>query len=146
MNIFEKLREDHAHQRKIMEALIDTSGDTKTRARLFSELKNNMANHADGEERYFYTPLIAIDLTQEKARHSIAEHHEMDELVEAIEDTELSSPSWLATCKKLKHQLFHHLDEEEKEIFPVAGKVLSDNDKKQLAEQYKLFMDQRDSQ
>lgn len=140
MNIFEKLREDHDHQRHIMESLIDTSGDTKTREALYQELKQNMAAHADAEERYFYVPLIEIDLTQEKARHSIAEHHVMDEMIEKLDETEMDSPAWLATCKKLKHQLFHHLEEEEKEIFPVAGKVLKENQKGNLAEDYAAHM------
>lgn len=140
MNIFEKLREDHDHQRHIMNSLIETSGDTKTRETLYQELKKNMTAHADAEERYFYVPLIDIDLTQEKARHSIAEHHVMDELIEQLDATEMDSSAWLAICKKLKHQLFHHLAEEEKEIFPVAGKVLSETQKSGLAEEYQSHM------
>lgn len=140
MNIFERLREDHDHQRHIMDSLVATSGDTKTREKLFAELKQNMAAHADAEERYFYVPLIEIDLTQEKARHSIAEHHEMDEFIEELEATDMSSSAWLTICKDLQHRLFHHLDEEEKEIFPVAGKVLTETQKSDLGQDYGVHM------
>ena len=43
------------------------------------------------------------NMTQEPSRHGIAEHHEMDELVEKLEDTEASSPAWIAVTKALYH-------------------------------------------
>ena len=33
--------------------------------------------------------MMEFDLTQEKARHSVAEHHELDELDETLEETGL---------------------------------------------------------
>lgn len=36
-----------------------------------------------------------LDIT----RHALAEHHEMDEMVEELEQTDMSSPSWIATAK-----------------------------------------------
>ena len=35
----------------------------------------------------------------------------------------------------------HHLDEEEVEVFPVAGRVLSDDDKASLAQDYRSDME-----
>ncbi|MAQ76729.1 MAG: hemerythrin, partial [Aquimarina sp.] len=74
MNIFEALRKDHEIQRSLLDKLVDTSGDTEKRDEIFKELKKELEIHADGEERFFYVPLIEKDLTQEKSRHSIAEH------------------------------------------------------------------------
>ena len=93
MNIFEALRSSHTTQRSLADNLIKTSGDSKERDLLFKELKAELAAHAAAEERFFYVPLIAHDMTQEPSRHGIAEHHEMDELVEKLEKTELSSPA-----------------------------------------------------
>ena len=93
------------------------------------------------EERFFYVPLIEEDLTQEKARHSIAEHHEMDELVEKLEDTDMSSSAWLVYMKELAHQVEHHLDEEEQEVFQLAGKALTEKEKDKLAKDYQEFME-----
>ena len=79
MNIFEALRRDHDEQRKLLDALVDTSGESSKRKEIFQKLKIALEKHADGEERFFYVPLIDQGKTQEKARHSIAEHHEIDE-------------------------------------------------------------------
>jgi hemerythrin-like domain-containing protein len=136
MNIFEALREDHEVQRTLCDKLVKTSGDNELRKNMFNKLKHELEIHADAEERHFYVPLIESDLTQEKARHSIAEHHEMDELVEKLEDTDMSSPAWLVYMKQLAEKVEHHLDEEEHEVFQMAGKALTEKEKKSLATDY----------
>jgi hemerythrin-like domain-containing protein len=144
MNIFEALRTSHETQRGLADALIKTSGDSKERDALFKELKTELAAHAAAEERFFYVPLIGHDMTQEPSRHGIAEHHEMDELVEKLEGTEASSPAWIAVAKELHHKIFHHLKDEEQGIFQLAGKVLSEAEKLSLAKSYEgEFLSQR---
>lgn len=140
MNIFEALREDHDVQRDLLDRLIRTTGDSDVRDMLFKKLKKELSIHADGEERHFYVPLIDSDKTQEKARHSIAEHHEIDELIERLEETDYDSSSWLKIAKKLQEKVEHHLEEEEHEVFQMAGKVLSENQKKELADSYQKYI------
>ena len=136
MNIFEALRHDHDKQRELVDALIQTHGDTQQRHKLMDELKTELEEHAKFEERYFYNPLMFDDLTHEKARHSVAEHHEIDELIEQLEDTAMSSSAWLVAAKKLHHLVHHHLSEEEHEVFQLAGKALTEGQKESLAKQY----------
>ncbi|MEG3758576.1 hemerythrin domain-containing protein [Pseudoalteromonas carrageenovora] len=140
MNIFEALRHDHDKQRKLVDALIQTHGDTTERHALMNELKTELEDHAKFEERFFYNPLMCDDLTQEKARHSVAEHHEIDELVEQLEDTKMSSSAWLKTAKKLNELVHHHLSEEEREVFQLAGKALTEDQKETLAKRYNKAM------
>ncbi|WP_149274904.1 hemerythrin domain-containing protein [Pareuzebyella sediminis] len=140
MNIFEALREDHDIQRELLDKLVATSGDTEKRDELFKKLKSELENHADGEERYFYKPLIDSDKTQDLARHGIAEHHEIDELIEALEATEYSSSAWLKIVKDLQHKVEHHLEDEEHQFFQMAGKVLSDSKKETLGTDYRQHM------
>ena len=139
-NIFEALRESHDKQRRLLAALTDTHGDSHKREGLFAAVKAELAHHAAAEERYFYVPLMAYDQTQEKARHSVAEHHEIDELVETLEQTDYSSPGWLSSAQKLQHLVTHHLDEEEQEVFQAAGKRLTSDEKTQLARDYEQMM------
>ncbi|ALM21761.1 hypothetical protein JCM19294_2068 [Nonlabens tegetincola] len=140
MNIFEAIREDHEKQRDYCKKLLDTSGDSEFRRNIWEELKKELQIHADAEEKYFYVPLFKDDLTQDKARHSVAEHHEIDELIEKLNDTDFDSSAWLAHMKNLADKVIHHLDEEEHEVFQLAGKSLSENQKKSLASDYKDAM------
>lgn len=136
MNIFEALRESHDRQRSYAEALIKTSGDTPERAEAYRQLKAELQAHETAEERHFYIPLMAFDNGVDLSRHAIAEHHEMDEMMEELDETEMSSPAWLATAKKLADKVHHHLKEEEQKFFQMAGKLLSEKQKEELAGKY----------
>ncbi|MBF5052367.1 hemerythrin HHE cation binding protein [Alcanivorax venustensis ISO4] len=137
MTLFEALREDHDTQRTLLGLLIKTHGDSDGREELFKKVKKALTSHAAAEERALYIPMMELDMTQEKARHSVAEHHEIDELVEELEDTDFSSPGWLAAARKLHDLVTHHLDEEEQEVFQLAGRALSDDAKARLADTYR---------
>ena len=140
MNIFEAIRKDHDIQRELLDKLVETSGDTKTRYSLFKKLKHELEIHANGEERHFYKPLIPVDMMQEHARHGIAEHHEIDELVEKLEKTDQDSSAWLKIAKNLKEKVEHHLEDEEHTFFQLAGKAFNEKQKEELANKYNNYM------
>ena len=136
MNIFEALRLSHDTMRALATQILETQGDSPDRVRLFRELKHELAAHAAAEERCFYLPLIEFDETIAQARHGMAEHHDMDGLVDDLNGTEMSSPAWIAHFTKLRDKVFHHLDDEEHAIFQLGGKVLTEKQKTDLAVAY----------
>ena len=136
MNIFEALRESHERQRTYAKALIRTSGDTPERVDAYKQLKSELQAHETAEERHFYIPLMEFDNGVDLSRHAISEHHEMDEMVEGLEETDPSNPSWLVQAKALSEKVHHHLKEEEHTFFQMAGKLLSDTQKERLASDY----------
>jgi len=140
VDIFTALRSDHEKQRFLMQILVQTTGDSASRREFFQDLKRQLNQHAIAEERYFYAPLIKLDNTIELARHAIAEHHEIDEIIAQLEQTEFSSPVWLKTMKALQHKVLHHLAEEERKFFQQAGKNLNNAQKELLATQYNAEM------
>jgi hemerythrin-like domain-containing protein len=145
MTIFESLRADHMIMRDLAEKLLGTHGDSEARTLLYSALKQQMMAHEKAEERCFYVPLIEHDLTQEMARHSISEHHELDEYLEDLDALSFSSPAWLKLATHMVERLRHHMDEEEHEIFQLAGKALSEKAKTSLAREYAaLMLEERD--
>ena len=140
--IFETLRESHERQRALYSALTETSGDTPERRELFDQLKTELAAHALAEDRHFYVPLMAHDAGIDLSRHAIAEHHEIDEMVEALENSEPSSPAWLPQARKLAEKVEHHLQEEEHRFFQMAGKLLTETQKTKLATSYQKDYDE----
>lgn len=142
MNIFEQIRKDHDTQRDLLDKLVKTSGDTEKRDEIYTCLKKELEIHADAEERYFYKPLISNDMMQEKARHGIAEHHEIDELIEQLDETDYDSSAWLKVAKQLKEKVEHHLEDEEHKFFQLAGKVFTEKEKTSLAKEYTNYMEQ----
>lgn len=140
MQIFEALRLDHDKQRDLINQLTETEGKSEQRQSLYETLKQQLNDHAVAEERYFYVPLMKDDMTQEHSRHGIAEHHQLDKFIEQLDATAMDSPQWLKIAKDLQHKLLHHLEEEEQQIFQLAGKVLSAEQKTDLADSYRELM------
>ena len=136
MDIFEALLQSHERQRELCRRLLSDIGDAAQRQSVFDELRKELAAHETAEERTFYVPLFEHDETVDAARHGIAEHHEMDEMVEDLEKAKAGSAEWLEALGKLVHKIGHHLDEEEQKFFPQAGEVLSDEQKFALAKDY----------
>ncbi|WGI24228.1 hemerythrin domain-containing protein [Halomonas alkaliantarctica] len=136
MTIFEALRKDHDIQRDLLARLVETHGDSDERDSLYKQVRAELQYHAAAEERALYIPMMSIDLTQEKARHSVAEHHEIDELLELLDGTDYSATHWLTHAKQLQDLVTHHLDEEEQEVFQLAGRGLQEKQKTSLASEY----------
>jgi hemerythrin-like domain-containing protein len=143
MTIFESIREDHETQRTLIDLVTKTTGSSDGREELWPRLKRELEAHAAAEERYFYVPLMEHDMTQDAARHSVAEHKEFDDFIEQLDGYDMSGSQWIQTAEELRERLLHHLDEEEKEVFPVAGRVLSDGEKTSLAGEYRADMERR---
>lgn len=142
MTIFEALRVSHDRQRRYVEAVLVTQGDTPERKTAYQQLKDELQAHETAEERFFYIPLMEHDNGVDLSRHAIAEHHEMDELMEKLDETDMSSPTWLATARALGDKVLHHLEEEEQRFFQMAGKLLTEKQKVELARQYNAEFDQ----
>ena len=136
MNIFEALRVSHETQRALAARLLASDPQGPERHTIFLELKRELKAHETAEERCFYVPLFDHDATVNSSRHAISEHHEMDEMVEDLEQQELNAPGWMAAARKLCEKVEHHLKEEETKFFQEAGKVLTEAQKLSLAKEY----------
>ncbi|KAA3644429.1 MAG: hemerythrin domain-containing protein [Proteobacteria bacterium] len=136
MKIDQAIKLDHGIQRDLLSQILATEGDSQERRQLFRQLTQELTIHADAEERHFYVPLIKIDATQDDARHGIAEHHEIEELVAKVKAADFDSSAWLKHAKNLAEKVQHHLAEEERDYFAKANGVLSDEQAEELGNQY----------
>ncbi len=135
--IYDALRESHEIQRSLCRRLLRSQAGTAARADLFKQLRVELAAHEAAEERYLYVPMLMDDMGLDASRHALHEHHELDELVEALQVVDKSGAAWMATAKKLSEKVHHHLREEEKKFFQVSGKIIPDARKIGLARSYR---------
>ena len=137
-NIYDELRASHAKQRRLCSSMVRTlARNPAKREALFRDLRVELAAHAAAEERYLYVPILMYDAGLNSARHALAEHHEMDELVEDLQALDSAGEAWGIKASGLVHKVRHHLKEEETKFFQVSGKLLSPAQKVRLAEQYR---------
>ena len=125
-DIFERLIQDHNHHRQLIKAIEATSGESDERKSLYEEFRTDAKAHASAEEVTLYATLMAEVEMREYARHAAADHHEIDEAIKEVDETDMSSSGWLAKFGKLKETFLDHLKEEEETIFPDARKDLGE--------------------
>ena len=135
--IYDALRESHEIQRSLCRKLLRSPAGSERRLALFRELRLELAAHAAAEERFLYAPILMDDLGLNSSRHALAEHHEIDELVEELEEANATGGSWMAVAHRLTHKVHHHLKEEEKKFFQISGKILTDKQKLTLSKRYR---------
>lgn len=136
MNIYEVLRESHQAQRQLCKELLASEPEVNARKQLFKSLKVELEAHAAAEERFLYAPMMMDDAGLSISRHALAEHHEMEELMQELTTNDPTVQGWLTRAKVLCDKVNHHLDEEEKAFFQLSGKILTATQKTKLAKAY----------
>jgi Hemerythrin HHE cation binding domain len=134
--LFELLHQSHDIQRSLCRQLTATRGNLARRELLFLQLKIELEAHAAAEERFVYCPILLTDAGLSVSRHALSEHHDIEELSEDLSVRDKAGDDWLATARELSEKVRHHLKEEEKKFFKVAGRILGDKQKALLARRY----------
>lgn len=126
--IFERLKQDHDKHRELLDKLLETTGESDERKTLFEELTRELKSHAAAEEQALYSTMLRKPPTTGETRHSVAEHHEIDEALNDLAATDMSEGGWLTKFKSFEHRYRHHIDEEEEDHFPDFEEHLDDDD------------------
>jgi hemerythrin-like domain-containing protein len=101
-------------------------------------LKNlEIKGHAAAEEQALWSTVLRKPEITEDGRHAVAEHHEMDELLNDLAATDMATGGWLTKFRTVKEEYLHHIKEEEGELFPNVEKHLNDADQKYMASVFK---------
>ncbi len=139
MDAITLLREDHKLLRKLSQELADTTERAvETRKKLLKQLEIELKAHTTIEEELFYPAILDASQDIKDARmvaEGIEEHRACDKKV--IPDLHKAAPSSIAysgEAKVLKDYIFHHLREEEEEMFPKARDLISKKDLQELGE------------
>jgi hypothetical protein len=127
-NIFSILKQDHDLHRDLIARIEATIGESDERIKLFRQFTLEVKAHAAAEEQALYSTVMRKpDLTSE-VRHSVAEHHEIEELLNDLAATDMAQGAWLTKFRAMKDRYIHHIDEEEEEHFPDFDKELTTED------------------
>jgi hemerythrin-like domain-containing protein len=127
-DIFDVLKTDHDRHRALLAAVADTQGKSAEREALFEELTLELKAHAAAEEQALYSTVMRKPDLTDSARHSVAEHHEIEEALNDLAATDMATGAWLAKFRDFAHRYTHHIDEEEEEHFPEFAEELSEED------------------
>ena len=129
--IFEDLKADHDRHRAMLAKLADAKPED--REALFEALRIEVTAHAAAEEESLYATMLANPDLRDEARHSVAEHKEIDDYFGELLELDFASDTWAEKFAEMRHRYEHHIDEEEEEMFLAASEKLTEEDEARLA-------------
>lgn len=127
---FELLKQDHQKVKKLfMECQSGGSPE------IFKQIEQELKIHMDVEEKFLYPVLEKHqEELREKTFEAFEEHHVTKQ---ALKETSKVSPNderWKAKISVLMELVDHHVEEEEKQLFPMAKKALDKNQIQEITE------------
>jgi hemerythrin-like domain-containing protein len=123
------LKEDHKKVKGLLGDLEKSSMRSGPRAqKLVAQIDKELEIHTTIEEEIFYPAFRdAVRSKDDRKMYYEAkeEHHVFKLVMPEVREGGMAIEEFAAKCKVLKELVEHHADEEEKEMFPEARKVLS---------------------
>jgi hemerythrin-like domain-containing protein len=146
VGILGELKSDHDKVRDLLKRLNDAEGSSE-QASLFKQVDLELMTHAKLEEEVFYPAYKQAveadtghrDQDEDRALffEAAEEHASVETLLAKMRKADPGSDEFEAQACVLKEQVEHHAKEEEKEMFPVAARVMGRERLEDLAVQMK---------
>jgi hemerythrin superfamily protein len=128
MNAIQLLKHQHREVERLFKEIEQCEDDEREEIRrLFAELADELAAHADIEEELFYPEVKQRD-RKEMVQRAVEEHFEMKQLLAQLLDLEVGSGEFLMTLAQLKDSVLGHVEEEEGEMFPEVQRLFGKED------------------
>ena len=146
MNAIDLLEQQHREVEELFEEF-EGAGENakKTKERVCRELSDQLAMHAEIEEKLFY-PESKQENTEEILRESVEEHLSMKRILADLMDVGSGDDQFDAKMSVLKEQVEHHVEEEEKELFPKVRKSLSKKELEELGDRMQKMFEKLEAQ
>jgi len=126
------LKSDHREVEKLFKQFQDASEDER-RMQLCEQICMELMAHTEIEEEIFYPTCRQFLKDDEIVNEALVEHQAAKDLIEEIRSMDASDEMFDARMQVLQEQIEHHVEEEEKELFPNVQK--SDMDLKNVGQQ-----------
>ncbi|MGB4587789.1 MAG: hemerythrin domain-containing protein [Clostridiaceae bacterium] len=144
MDVFTHIKKEHEEFRKLMDEIASSKSNKKEE--LFKELYVKLAGHHGAEEQLIFPPVLKAVKEEDKevVREMIEEHTLGKYQLSVIEKTSVNDDSWDAKFMVLKEVIEHHMEEEEKEFFSIARKVVPKDKAEELLDEFESIMKKKE--
>ena len=135
-NALNLLKDDHTRLRGLLDKLEQTSErGVKIRENLLEQIEIEIKVHSKIEEEIFYPAYLAAARKKDDKDlfyEATEEHHVVDMVLPELKATSPKSEQFGAKAKVLKELIEHHADEEEKEMFRRARKLMKPDELREV--------------
>jgi hypothetical protein len=142
MDALELLTRQHRELDELFDEFERTGeGAKRTREQLCGRIADVLAVHSTIEEKIFY-PATKHARTRELLREAVEEHLASKRLLSDLLDTNIGEEHFGARMKALRERIGHHVEEEEKDLFPEVKKLLDAKRLEELGEEMEQMADE----
>jgi hemerythrin-like domain-containing protein len=122
------LTADHREVEQLFKQFEDLSDRAKaSKKKLADQICNALILHTTLEEEIFYPAMReATKEAEDKVDEAVVEHASAKDLIAQIQEMDPDDELYDAKVKVLSEQIDHHVEDEEKEMFPMAKKSKMD--------------------
>lgn len=135
MSIFEILKQEHQQVENLF-SLLESSKNSKQISSIFDEIYRELSLHTQAEELSFYPAMYEHSETRPFIDEAEQEHIEAKILLEELKMMSLESPEFMDKMMELKAAVQHHVQEEEEEVFPKVREAMSEDELRQLSQEF----------
>jgi iron-sulfur cluster repair protein YtfE (RIC family) len=132
-NLYDQLKMEH---QETLDLLGKAQSGGVNAAGLIEKARSALNVHMLGEENLFYPELLKGQEDKQMSFEAYEEHGKAKESLNELVGMGSTDQTLPAKVKVLSEQLQHHIEEEEKQIFPEAQKVLSESAEKEIMSKY----------
>jgi hemerythrin superfamily protein len=136
MDAIKLLKDDHATVKDLFKKF-EQAGDRahKTKRKLVDQMIEELSVHASIEEQIFYPGVREmVEGTEDVVLESLEEHHIVKWTLNELEAMEPQHERFDAKVTVMIESVRHHIEEEEKEMFPKVRKALKPAQLRDLGE------------
>lgn len=124
MDALQLLKKDHDQVKKMLKDLeATTERAVKTRQELFGRLKFSLTVHEQMEETVLYPALKEHAKAKDIVLEAYEEHDVVDTILGELETTPVDDETWHAKLTVMRENLLHHIEEEERDMFPKVREL-----------------------
>jgi hemerythrin-like domain-containing protein len=142
MDAIRLLEGQHREVEKLFEQFENASDKAKkTKLQLCQKISDALAIHATIEEKIFY-PATKDARTEELLHEAVEEHLSAKRILADLIELEEIDDQAEAKMSVLKEQIEHHVQEEEKDLFPQVRKLLDTERLEELGDEMQAMAEE----
>src|SRR5688572_16971676 len=136
MKATDLLKKQHRQVEKLFKE-VEKTEDPKQRRKLLDQIAADLKMHTQIEEEIFYPAVreLGTSKAEEMIDEAFEEHHVVDLVLAELPEVDPEDERFEAKITVLSELVEHHVEEEEKEMFPMAEKKLGAERVKELGQQ-----------
>jgi hemerythrin superfamily protein len=118
-NLIKVITDDHRAVEKIFDELQSRQGSPEHRRALADHVIAELVRHSVAEEQHMYPAAREVLLDGDKvADHEISEHAEAEQIMKNLDGLSAEDPQFDQLLDELIQAIYHHVQEEEKNLLP----------------------------